>query len=1070
MRSLCFIFAGLLLCSPIHGQSAGKAEKATGTSDDQYVKLAGNSIGMWLSNNGSMSHNPMTDGSGLEWPLGSEKYLIFEEGTLLGAMVNGEIRVGGSTYRYGLQAGSIRADGSASDYRDPRFRVYRLQLLTRSQYSALPMTAQQQLRRDFNEWPVGDGAPWVDTDGDGSYTPDFDAWLDGDGTHDHPEFPGREIAWYVSNDLNPSRAHGLFGTMPMGIEMQVFVWSGAGGDIAERTVYVRHTIINKSSKPLNDAYLTRWVDPDLGDASDDLVGVDTTLGMMFCYNDSPPDGVYGAAPPAIGHLWLQTPVVPSPADSARWGDGWRQGYRNLEPSAFAFYIGSSPVYQDPDLGVPEGARQMYNYMSGKLLDGSPYIDPLTGREVRMPLAGDPVTRNGWIDGVLHQSDDRRMQYSCGPFTFLPGDTQHVVMATIVGLGDSPLLALQDLRRGARMLLREHIDGVGMLEANDMRHSITWPQPDAFMLSVSATTLPGQEIAAVVRGPDGGELLRFSLFDDGQHEDGGADDGRYAGTIPHAALSTGGDLFLVAMDGGAIHSEVPVDPMLPLVGEMHISDVQVLSDHMDFNGMASPGENVIIGCALENRGTQALGAWILSIFPAGTPRIAVFPDRIEPGGNLVIDGMRADLSSALQFDVPAATPVGIAFRIPLLLMSAQYCLWRDTLVMSVSGPTRPMYAGLFRHTAGTACGTLGYTVADPSALGSGSVRITVEGDIFAEKTLTMRDQQGKVLRSGIPVPDEYGHHSPTVAGLRLRIGTTTAYIEMDPDGFPLTEPLQYAFEPPERAWFKPYAGYLIYGFDFFGSAILDIFSMPPVELIFDHRNPQRAYAYLRGSSPNYAYQGYFECPLTAWDVSDTHNPRQLGLAFIEQNGGTMHDNTWYPSTGASDREYLFILDDTYSETPHPAYMVPFLANAVNFPILYALWPVRLSNDHTFTDGDRFRITPRIPISRRDEYFLDLSLVGVEDAALPLPREVMLYPNHPNPFSASTSVIYRIGEAAHVELAVYDAFGRKLRSLVAGWKEAGSFVATFTPGEAPSGVYFCRLTAGGQTVTQRMVLLR
>ena len=46
---------------------------------------------------------------------------------------------------------------------------------------------------DFQEWPADQGAPWVDVDGDGVYTP-----LPG-GT-DHPEFIGDQVIWSIQND------------------------------------------------------------------------------------------------------------------------------------------------------------------------------------------------------------------------------------------------------------------------------------------------------------------------------------------------------------------------------------------------------------------------------------------------------------------------------------------------------------------------------------------------------------------------------------------------------------------------------------------------------------------------------------------------------------------------------------------------------------------------------------------------------------------------------------------------------------------------------------------------------
>jgi hypothetical protein len=77
--------------------------------NDQFDYIAANNIMMWLSNNGSGSHDPRTGGNGLYWPGGefATKSAVFQDGLIFGAMVNNEIRVGGNTHRVGLQAGKI---------------------------------------------------------------------------------------------------------------------------------------------------------------------------------------------------------------------------------------------------------------------------------------------------------------------------------------------------------------------------------------------------------------------------------------------------------------------------------------------------------------------------------------------------------------------------------------------------------------------------------------------------------------------------------------------------------------------------------------------------------------------------------------------------------------------------------------------------------------------------------------------------------------------------------------------------------------------------------------------------
>jgi hypothetical protein len=95
---------------------------------------------------------------------------------------------------------------------------------------------------------------------------------------------------------------------------------------------------------------------------------------------------------------------------------------------------------------------------------------------------------------------------------------------------------------------------------------------------------------------------------------------------------------------------------------------------------------------------------------------------------------------------------------------------------------------------------------------------------------------------------------------------------------------------------------------------------------------------------------------------------------------------------------------------------------------------------------------------------------------LPMTLSLHQNHPNPFGSSTAISFSLPEARHVDLAVYDAAGRRVRSLMDARQDAGSvrvsWDGTGSAGRAlPSGVYFYRLSVdGGAELTRRCLLVR
>lgn len=71
---------------------------------------------------------------------------------------------------------------------------------------------------------------------------------------------------------------------------------------------------------------------------------------------------------------------------------------------------------------------------------------------------------------------------------------------------------------------------------------------------------------------------------------------------------------------------------------------------------------------------------------------------------------------------------------------------------------------------------------------------------------------------------------------------------------------------------------------------------------------------------------------------------------------------------------------------------------------------------------------------------------------------------------TEIRYRLATAGVVRLIVYDVLGRKVQTLADGMRPAGEHFVHWDAPLMPSGVYFCQLSAGGNSETRRMPLVR
>jgi hypothetical protein len=83
--------------------------------------------------------------------------------------------------------------------------------------------------------------------------------------------------------------------------------------------------------------------------------------------------------------------------------------------------------------------------------------------------------------------------------------------------------------------------------------------------------------------------------------------------------------------------------------------------------------------------------------------------------------------------------------------------------------------------------------------------------------------------------------------------------------------------------------------------------------------------------------------------------------------------------------------------------------------------------------------------------------------------------PNPFSAQTTIEITLPGEADVNLEIFDVAGRRVRALSIGLVKAGTTPLAFDGRDErghqlPSGVYFCRIHAGSESLTRKMVIQR
>ena len=478
-----------------------------------YQILNVNNISTWHAYNGKSNHtNKGADGT--SFPRGFVN-VIYQDGLVWGGKVFTDagkttpaaiqpVRVGGGTYGVGTKAGWINGTGAnatAEPITSDGVKIYRIRRDFKSisnfelvrdakEFFEVDSVSNDQINqvlaqyeKDWDEWPVSKGAPFIDRNQNGVYNapPPFSSTFTYEnlisGNHDEPGIawsdltnPADQVLFTIYNDLDAIQATGFMGSKPIGLEIQKTIWGYKRTDAIGNVYFSKYRLINKGGVEvstgvkgaftIDSMYLTQWSDPDLGTFSNDVIGCDTTLGIGFTYNSENNDKLFNdkfIAPASIGYLLLQGPVVPSIGNNATINFKKRNGYKNLGMSSFAYFAAGSP-YSDP----PGGASN-YDNGSGrwwKMLRGFAPLGYFSTADVpyasgtfpasNYPLSGDPVARTGFLDGKGTSSSfapgDRRLLVTTGPFSLAVNDTQEVVFAIIGGIASNNIASIASMKK------------------------------------------------------------------------------------------------------------------------------------------------------------------------------------------------------------------------------------------------------------------------------------------------------------------------------------------------------------------------------------------------------------------------------------------------------------------------------------------------------------------------------------------------------------------------------------------------------------------------------------------------
>jgi hypothetical protein len=177
-----------------------------------------------------------------------------------------------------------------------------------------------------------------------------------------------------------------------------------------------------------------------------------------------------------------------------------------------------------------------------------------------------------------------------------------------------------------------------------------------------------------------------------------------------------------------------------------------------------------------------------------------------------------------------------------------------------------------------------------------------------------------------------------------------------------------------------------------------------------------------------------------------------------------DFAWDPNTEADLSHYAIYRGDTPDFTPDESSRIGTVSEAAFH-----------DPDWRWDDPKHYKICA-VDVHDNESPYATAGPATVTDADSPAaPLSNYLAQNHPNPFNPVTTISFGLKSPDGVTLRIYDAAGRRVRTLIDGAVPAGHHSAqwdgTDDAGQrVASGVYFYRMETSSFTKTRKMLVLK
>lgn len=345
-------------------------------TDAKYLTI--NNIKMPIQNDAIFGQNPYTGRAGTEWPQGTGNMYIYGAGIWVGAQIP---IVGDTTLKkvvsYGYNPNDGYSEWGPGIIDSAGFANHGSECPSEDCWPII-------LSTEVDSWTAKEDSLWPVKDSLGN-----------------PVFTSAEDSWCFYNDADIDY-HDDFAHPgdQLNILVKQTTYSFAS-KLDKNIIFVVWDLYNQGDNDLDSVYIGITVDPDLGNATDDMIGFDSTRNLCWVYNYTPLyDQDIQGVPGLMGFRFFESPLGP---DSSQLG----------LTSLTLFTIDTDPANDE----------ERYNLMAGRTTSGG-------------PRPGGPYDEDT-------SPQDKRFCQSTGPFSLPIGGTARVVFGVVAGENENLLKVNSD---------------------------------------------------------------------------------------------------------------------------------------------------------------------------------------------------------------------------------------------------------------------------------------------------------------------------------------------------------------------------------------------------------------------------------------------------------------------------------------------------------------------------------------------------------------------------------------------------------------------------------------------------